>query len=353
MAKKVEVTHFICPSCGGSLFAVPGALRCRHCGYERERGTQKIEPPLEPLRQVEANREEKIFECPNCGAKTRSDSVSLLCSYCSTPLVGEFFDPLLPKGVGTIWVDPKKVTRLVKAHIRSLWFAPNAFMRSFQKAKEPKAVYYPVWSFDAKVVVRYSGWRGVRRTRMVYMGGRSQMRTTMEWQPVSGILDLHIQDIQQLGYEPFDPLIVRMRWDRSRLESVQKEALSGWEAKEYSISVLEARKRAQKGFDRVIESAIRRDIGGDAQRIGSFESEYFWQKFLYFLAPFYHIQLYWRKRRYDYFVNAQNGEVVGERPYSWIKIALFVLFILAGVAALYFLDQWLQTHHHISFGDLL
>lgn len=353
MAKKVEIAHFLCPSCGGSLVAVPKVLRCQQCGYERERITQKIEPTLKPLYQVEVNREEKLFECPNCGAKTESDSVSLLCPYCSTPLVGEFFNPLLPFGVGKIWVDPRQVVGLLKTHIRSLWFAPNAFIEGYRKATSPKAFYYPVWSFDANVRIAYSGWRGVRRTRMVYVGGRSQTRTRMEWQPVSGVVDLHIEDIQQLGYSPIDTSMKRLHWSRRGLEALHKEALSGWESKEYSVTPMEAREAAQPLFDAKIEWAIRRDIGGDAQRIDRYESDYLSQKFLYFLAPFYHIQIHWKDKRYDFFVDAQSGKVVGERPYSWIKIAIFVLFILAGVAGLYFLDQWMRTHHHISLIDLL
>jgi hypothetical protein len=38
-------------------------------------------------------------------------------------------------------------------------------------------------------------------------------------------------------------------------------------------------------------------------------------------------------------VNARTGEVTGDRPYSWIKIALFVLMILAIVAAIYALSR--------------
>jgi hypothetical protein len=37
-------------------------------------------------------------------------------------------------------------------------------------------------------------------------------------------------------------------------------------------------------------------------------------------------------------VNARTGEVAGERPWSWIKIVLFVVMIVAivvGIAALY------------------
>ena len=353
MAKRVKVTRFVCPACGGTLVAVPKALRCTQCGYEKSRVVEPIEPNPRPLEEKEACTELKLFECPSCGAVSQSDSVSLLCPYCSTPLVGEFFNPLPPFGVGTIWVDPKKVAGLLKAHIRSLWFAPNAFIKGYQKAKSPKAFYYPIWSFNAYVRIYYDGWRGVRHSRIVYVNNQPQTRTTMEWEPVSGVVELMIEDIQQLGYPPIDSSMERLHWNARRLEVVHKEALSGWESKEYHYSPLEARRAAQPKFDAKMEWAIRRDIGGDAQRIDRYKSEYLSQEFVYFLAPFYHIQIHWRKRHYDFFIDAQSGTVVGERPYSWIKIALFILLVLGGVAALYFLDQWMQTHHHISLWNLL
>jgi len=38
-------------------------------------------------------------------------------------------------------------------------------------------------------------------------------------------------------------------------------------------------------------------------------------------------------------VNGRTGEVQGERPYSWIKITLFVLMIISIIATVYYLVE--------------
>ena len=81
---------------------------------------------------------------------------------------------------------------------------------------------------------------------------------------------------------------------------------------------------------------MRSRIGGDEQRIDSINSRYDAISFKHLLLPVWLLAYRYHDKVYQVVVNASTGEVQGERPYSWIKITLFVLGIaaVAGVIAL-------------------
>jgi hypothetical protein len=78
-----------------------------------------------------------------------------------------------------------------------------------------------------------------------------------------------------------------------------------------------------------IEQSIRRDIGGDEQRIHSVDTDYYNVTFKHILLPLWICAYRYQDRVYRILINGCTGEVAGERPWSWIKITLFVLLILA------------------------
>ena len=75
----------------------------------------------------------------------------------------------------------------------------------------------------------------------------------------------------------------------------------------------------------VIESDVRRDIGGDQQRIGALETKVGRLTFKHVLLPVWLAAFRYRGKSYRFVVNGRTGAVEGERPYSTIKIALAVI----------------------------
>ena len=74
-------------------------------------------------------------------------------------------------------------------------------------------------------------------------------------------------------------------------------------------------------MDPQIRQAIRHDIGGDHQRIHSVNTRHDDVTFKHILLPVWLSAYRYRDRVYRFLVNARTGEVQGERPWSWIKIA--------------------------------
>ena len=79
---------------------------------------------------------------------------------------------------------------------------------------------------------------------------------------------------------------------------------------------------------------MRRDIGGDEQRIDDVETQYANVMFRHLLLPVWIGAYRFQNKVYQVAVNARTGEVQGERPYSTAKIALLVAAILAIIAIL-------------------
>jgi hypothetical protein len=88
----------------------------------------------------------------------------------------------------------------------------------------------------------------------------------------------------------------------------------------------------------VIRADICRDIGGDEQRIDSFDTVYADERFKHILLPIWMAAYRYKGKSYRFIVNGQSGRVQGERPYSAWKIAALVLLVLGGLALGVYLD---------------
>jgi len=82
---------------------------------------------------------------------------------------------------------------------------------------------------------------------------------------------------------------------------------------------------AKQRIEAVIETDIRRHIGGDTQRIRSIHARYDAITFKHLLLTVWLLAYRYNENIYQVVVNAGTGEVQGDRPYSWTKITLAIL----------------------------
>ena len=78
---------------------------------------------------------------------------------------------------------------------------------------------------------------------------------------------------------------------------------------------------AEAVMESVIRRDVRRDIGGDAQRIHHINTRYDNISFKHVLLPVWVAAFRYRGDAYPFVVNGQTGRGRGARPYSAIKIA--------------------------------
>ena len=175
-----------------------------------------------------------------------------------------------------------------------------------------------------------------RRVRQV----RSVPR--VRWTPVSGHLRLYFDDVL-IGASKTLPrsIIDHLEpWDLDQLAPYSEAYLSGFHSELYQVTVDQGFMQAKNIMDRQIDHAVRRDIGGDQQRVSHVNTQHEETTFKHLLLPVWSAAFKYHGKTYRYVVNGRSGKIHGERPYSFIKI-LFAVVILVTIigTGLYFLEK--------------
>jgi len=201
-------------------------------------------------------------------------------------------------------------------------------------------VYLPYWAFDAAGHVAYRGERGeyyyetVRYTENGEDKTREERRT--RWYNASGAIDVAYDDVLVCGSPSLpEKLIEKLEpWDLPSLATFDGRFLAGFAAERYRVDAKAGFETAKERVDPDIRKQIRRDIGGDEQRIHDVNTDWNAVGFRHVLLPLWLSAFRYRDRVFHVTINARTSEIAGERPYSAAKIALFVLAIAALIAGI-------------------
>lgn len=359
-------SHYQCEACGADLRFAPGQERlvCDHCGHVQDipaatgRGTVSlVELPLDqglnarlPETQIE---ERRTLHCPNCGASIELNEAehATECPFCATPVVLDTGArrQIKPQGVLPFVLTEDQARAALSNWLGSLWFAPNGLAQYARKGRRMTGVYAPFWTFDAATETRYSGQRGdvyyETRTVQVMVDGRPQMRNEqvarIRWTPVSGRVARDFDDVLIYAARSLTPGHVDglRPWDLSQLRDYRPDYLAGFSAEGYTVELAEGHKIAQAEMIRVIQTDIMRDIGGDQQQISSMDPRFGDETFKHVLLPIWTAAYRFQGRAFTFVVNAQTGQVQGERPWSPWKIAFAVVAALIVAGVLYYLNE--------------
>lgn len=372
-ADKVVINRkqFPCPQCGGAMGFIPGThnLRCPYCGTESQipeitknaDGSIASSTKLRELdyhefidrAEAEQTREKKVHltHCNGCGANiTLADHVSAEnCPYCGIPVVAQDFVQTAIEVQGLLPFQINKENAYVRfgAWLKSLWFAPNNLTARTMRDGVLNGVYTPYWTYDSKTTTTYAGERGeYYYTTETYAdaNGRRQTRQVRHtrWYPTHGTVSVNFDDVLVPATKSLPRSLIENLepWDLQNLEDFQAEFLSGYRAETYQIGLRDGFDLAEQKMAPVIRSAIIRDIGGDEQRILSSTTQHADVTFKHILMPLWISAYRYRERTFRFVINGRTGEVQGERPYSWVKITLFVLTCLAAAGiGIYYLSQ--------------
>ncbi len=360
--KNAEVNNSIkCNGCSSNLTFAPGtdSLSCQYCG-----ALNKIEVVVAQVEEIDFEKfiTEKIdaeetqsvttVKCSNCGAATslKPNVTSDSCPYCDTALVikdASTSNIIKPKYVLPFKIERKKAEGEFKSWVGSLWFAPNDLKhKAAESAEKLNGVYLPYWTYDANTTSDYTGERGdyytVYVTQTVMVDGKPQQQQVpvqkIAWTPAAGTVYNTFDDILVCASHSLPDDITRdlEPWDLPELVNYDDRFLSGFVTESYQLDVKGGLEVAKKVMATTIHETARQDIGGDVQRVGSVDTEYQQVTFKHILLPLWISAYKYNGKVYRFMINARTGEVKGERPYSAIKIVLFVLMILAIIAVIVF-----------------
>jgi len=355
-------TAYRCRNCGARITYAAGTtdLACQFCG-----STEHITAPagqidehsynswLATSPQPVAEIEQQHLECQTCGATTESGQIAEACSFCSGALVATSTPPGLipPEAVVPFRMDKSEATASFGKWIKSRMFAPNALKKLALMQGGLQGVYTPHFTYDANTYTAYEGRRGVDRietytTTDAQGNSQTQTRTVTDWYPASGNVERFFNDVLVPGTTKVvpDKLAKAGPWALESSVPYQPEYLAGYSALRYDVDPPKALDEAKTGMAKVIEEDCRSDIGGNHQRVTSMDTRYADLMFKLLLLPIWIAAYSYRAKTYQVIVNAQTGEVLGDRPYSAVKIAMAIIAGLILVAAVIALIA-IHNHH--------
>jgi len=349
--------QFPCARCGSHLEYEPGttALKCVNCGFEqpiRRSGERVEESDLGTA--IASFAEQPTLEvitvrCGSCGAESSlpPNVDASRCPFCGTAVVAlqSSKKALKPRSLLPFKFSRDRALARFRAWVSSLWFAPSR-LKTDAGAGRLDGVYIPHWTFYADTSSSYRGERGDDHTEMeTYQtdDGQTLTRTVTRtrWQAVSGNVSSHFDDVLVLASQSLPENQARdlAPWDLQNLVPYDDGFVSGFRVESYQIDIAAGFSRAQGLMAEEIVDVVRKDIGGDHQRVHSVETSYSSTTFKYILLPVWISSYRYGDRIFRFLVNGRTGEVQGERPWSWLKVGLAV----AGAALLLALIAWLMS----------
>ncbi|MBU0489211.1 MAG: hypothetical protein KKA07_10045 [Bacteroidetes bacterium] len=356
--EEAETQQTKCTDCGGLLNFKPGTkhLKCVYCGAENLiEGSEEVieeidyEQFINEKYALEEKQEITTVKCNSCGASTtlKPNIAADSCPFCDTPLVlssGSTSTQLKPKGVLPFKIDQNTAVAAFKRWVRKLWFAPSKLKQYANNFEKLAGIYIPYWTFDSNTTTPYSGMRGtyyyVTESYTTTENGRSVTKTRqvrkIRWTPCSGTVYNTFDDVLVLASNSLPRKYTERLepWDLPNLEPFNENYLSGFKSETYQVDLPTGFGMAKEIMKKTITATIKRDIGGDEQRILSMSPDFRDVTFKHILLPIWVSAYRFKEKVYRFMVNARTGEVQGERPWSWIKITLTVLaglIIIGGI----------------------
>ncbi len=351
--------EFKCQNCGAAVEFKPGAdsLVCPYCGTENEIEAGEPDEVEELdfeqfLKNAESSQETEdiiAVTCETCGAEITLEKnvTSDECPFCASLIHAQEHSKkaIKPRSLLSFKVSDSSAKDEFAKWVKSRWFAPNK-LKHYAKIGKMSGVYMPFWTYDSKTTSQYSGSRGeyyyTSETYTTTVNGKTVTRTRQvrrtRWYPASGTVYNTFDDVLVLGSkslprkyaEELEP------WDLQNLTPHSDEYIQGFKVESYSVDLEEGFADAREKMKPVIRERVRRDIGGDTQRIHSINTRYDDVTFKHILLPVWISAYHFRQKLFRILVNARTGEVQGERPWSWVKISLASAAVIALIAVIVF-----------------
>jgi Zn finger protein HypA/HybF involved in hydrogenase expression len=347
-ADAVARDKFHCPACGAEANWNPAkqALICPFCGTEspatletRDGKTVIVEHDLvAALRNVPDSargwQAKKItVKCQSCQAISvfDPDKIGQRCDFCgSTALVPyeQVKDAFRPESLLPLKISEPQARDLIRAWYGRQWLAPNAF-KARALTDTVKGVYLPYWTFDAKADATWTADAG----QYYYVREANQQVRKVRWWPVSGALSHVFDDELVCASQGVEAGKLRRLEPFPTADLVPYDAgyLAGWTVERYQIDLVAAAARSREQMDTKLDALCARQIPGDTYRNLVVSADYTGQTFKHILAPVWLLTYTYGATPYQVVVNGVTGTITGSRPWSWIKIALLLILVIAAV----------------------
>ncbi|MEK6258871.1 MAG: hypothetical protein AABP62_09645 [Planctomycetota bacterium] len=373
---------FPCERCGADLQFSIGeqSLQCPYCGAVKqielredapivERDYMTMLSRLKELREQGHDEDEQAtnehaIRCDSCGGEVifQGTLTSTHCPYCASPLqrdkIHDAPSRIPVDGILPFLVPEQTAAQGLRDWIRSLWWAPNEFLRQGASGKF-NGVYLPYFTYDALTFTRYAGQRGDYYYVTVGTGNNRRTERRIRWSFSDGEFQRFFDDELVIAAKHQSEALVRSLepWPLDRCIPFTQHVLAGFFARTYDVPLEDGFNVARQRIESALTTDVRQRIGGDVQNVTSQQTNYSAITFKHLMLPVWLLAYRYREKTYRVMINAVTGEVSGERPYSAIKIICAVLCGLAIAFGLWALHSsrvqaaWKQTEPTVNVVD--
>ncbi len=327
---------------------------CEYCGQEntivdKQESIKEydLHSALQALANTQPTVTTKQAHCDSCGAsfKFAANLHAGQCPFCGSDIVvsPQKNKLITPKSLLPFVISEVDARDKFRHWIQGLWFAPNKVKQYARSDNKLAGIYLPYWTYDSDTESTYTGARGDTyyvNQRVSYVQNGRQVSTVkrvpkIRWTNVSGRVSRFFDDVligasQSLPRQILDHL---QPWDLENLVPYEEKYISGFQSEVYQVELDEGFDYARQVMDGIIHRDIAYDIGGDHQRIYQLNTQHRHMTYKHCLLPIWSAAFLYRDQTYRFVVNGRTGEVQGERPYSYWKIAFAViagLILIAG-----------------------
>ncbi len=359
--KTANAQIFLCPQCGAEMgwSADHKMLHCDFCDYQKEpeKVGQVQEYDLEEFLRSEGGKargygtQTKSIACQQCGATTAVEPgvTSTECPFCGSNVVLEKeTDPNLiqPESLVPFQVSQDVALRKYREWLGKGIFRPGDLAKRAGRG-QLYGVYLPFWTFDANAFSRWRAEAGhyyyETETYTTTENGKRVTKTRQvrktRWVPAWGQHSGSYNDVLVYATNSIDQKIVEKIYpfDTQKLVPYGPSYLSGWRAEQYQINLPQGWEIGRKKVEKFEEDACIKQIPGDTYRNLHVNTTISDTTFKHVLLPVWVASYPYKDKVYRYMVNGQTGEVAGEKPVSWIRIAIAVVIAVAVIVLLFVL----------------
>ncbi|PYE21147.1 hypothetical protein DFR67_101545 [Williamsia limnetica] len=332
--------NLLCLSCGRSHAIVLDPAR-RVVEHDLASTMTQLRGLLAAAPPATTSDSEREIVCQSCGGRTTFTGTltATRCPYCATPIQRDDIHAAptrLPvDGILPFQVDDTHGREVIEKWINSRWFAPTEF-KKYREVGAFTSLYAAYFTYDADTTTSYTGMRGDNYTVTTGSGDNRRTETRTRWSHRSGVVGNNFDDVAVLANTGFDTERVHELepWPTGQATPFSPEFIAGHLCRTYDLDADQCFPVAQGRINAGIDAAIRRDIGGDHQRINNKDTRYNSLTFKHVLLPIWLLTVIYAGTPFQVFINGVTGEVQGQRPWSKVKIAFAVLAALIVIIAI-------------------
>jgi DNA-directed RNA polymerase subunit RPC12/RpoP len=347
--ESTGLLQFPCKSCGAKLTFDPNValLDCQYCGYSEEIPQSADEVVERGFEDYKADAtgwgtELKSWLCDQCGSRTEVEPhvTATSCAFCGSDKVQPQADsPRLhkPESVLPFVVTKEQTLEVFRRWVSKLWFRPSALKKQ-ARPDRLRGVYLPFWTYDSMTSSFWTAQRGDHYYEEDSEGNRERKT---RWRSVSGDHSAFFDDVLVAGSSSVEAKLLQAvePFDTNDLVPYQPAYLSGMVAEDYRTDMLECWPIGKGRMDVRINAAVVSMIGGDTHRRLDIQTTYLNRTYKLCLLPVWLATYRYNNTAYTYIVNGQTGAVAGTAPWSWVKIASFVLSIVGIIGGIIWSQQ--------------